>query len=261
MCRPILTTIINNSVELSTTKTTAQTAKLAFDTNADHVTSESESTFRSTDPSDSDNSTDVCIVEGLNLQVAPSSFSFLSSTKPNNSILKQSSSSSDVCIREQGPWKGLPEPDMQLLHKRLKTRLQRAKRTEERSVTFDCVILRRYNQTLGDNPAVPFGPPIQLDWEFEEQVPIPINEFEGRRRKWIHPRQMHLSYFQRRSILSYYYGFTEDQMCQAERAVHKVRQQRYISKLFRGIYIFEDFASDAIRRTKRLMCKTTSSTY
>jgi hypothetical protein len=253
----LTSTIINDSLKLSTLKTTAQTAKLAFDTSTDRVTSESENTFRSTDPGDSDNSTDVCIVESLNLQVAPSSFSFPSSTKPNNSILKQSSSS-DVCIREQGPWKGLPEPDMQLLHKLLKTRVQRAERTEERSVTFDCVILRHYDQTIGDNPAVPYGPPIQLDWNFEEQAPIPVNEFEGRRRKWIHPRQMQLSYFQRRSILSYYYGFTEDQMCQAERAVHKVRQQRYISKTFRGIYILEDFAKDTIRRTKRLMCKTTS---
>jgi hypothetical protein len=48
-------------------------------------------------------------------------------------------------------------------------------------IPFESVQTRLHHQTLGDNPAVKYGPPIALDWEYEEMSPVQVDEYEGTR--------------------------------------------------------------------------------
>jgi hypothetical protein len=49
------------------------------------------------------------------------------------------------------------------------------------SIPFESVQTRLCHQTLGDNPAVKYGPTIALDWEHEEMSPVQVDEHEGTR--------------------------------------------------------------------------------
>ena len=169
-----------------------------------------------------------------------------------SSILKPHSL--PLSIREEGPWKRLPNPDCSFIQKpRLSTRQHKK---QERNVSFDSVNVRLYAQTLGDNPSVPCGPPIQLDWMYEEEPPIGIDEYEGtRRRRWIHPQQMALSYNQRQNILSYYYGHTMEEIKHASLLASKVRQQRNATNLIGKAFVIEEFLGSAARKTKRLITR------
>lgn len=127
-------------------------------------------------------------------------------------------------------------------------------------VRFDSVHRRFFHQTIGDNPSVPIGTPITLDWTYEEdEGRIPIDEFEqsrmvsrkkGNNRLIMH--RLTLSYYQRRNILSYYAGCTEEQLNEAERDVARARRQRQITAFFSDLWRVEDFVTSLGRKTKRL---------
>ena len=51
------------------------------------------------------------------------------------------------------------------------------------AVTFCAVEIREYARTVGDNPTAIGGPPLGLDWNYEDSTPIPIDDFEERRRQ------------------------------------------------------------------------------
>jgi hypothetical protein len=64
------------------------------------------------------------------------------------------------------------------------------------------VKLRFYEQTLGgDHPNTSYGPPISLDWKYEEAEPIDFDEYEeegrGQRRSM---KQMMLNHYIRKNI-------------------------------------------------------------
>lgn len=103
-----------------------------------------------------------------------------------------------------------------------------------RELRFGTVTIRRYEQTLGDNPACSLGPPLTLDWTFQQDDHTPtVDDYEAN----IHRRQrqeMMLSYYQRQDILSEK-GFTKAQMLTAERQVAKIQWQRTTSQFFAPI--------------------------
>jgi hypothetical protein len=126
--------------------------------------------------------------------------------------------------------------------------------TRERKVTFDSVQVRFYSQTLGDNPSVSCGPPITLDWNYEEEPPVGIDEHQGSRGvPRGHPRRFCLNYHQRCNILTYYCGFTKAEIKRAERQVDKARSQRQITRFLLQAMIVEDFLGSAARKTKRVL--------
>ncbi|KAL3929785.1 MAG: hypothetical protein SGBAC_012055 [Bacillariaceae sp.] len=150
-------------------------------------------------------------------------------------------------IRSEGPWKRLSEPNLPIGPLNEKPKGTR----HNRSVSFDSVQLRQYSQTLGDNPCVPYGPPIQLDWKYEEEeLAIPVDEYECRDRKWKHRQQMIMNCHKRKSMLTFYYGFSEEELKQAEKSIHKIRRQRSWTQALEPVYILEDVVSSAYRRAK-----------
>lgn len=159
-------------------------------------------------------------------------------------------------IRSEGPWKRLSEPKMPLGPLNEKPKGTR----HNRSVSFDSVQLRQYSQTLGDNPCVSYGPPIQLDWKYEEEeLAIPVDEYECRDRRWKHRQQMIMNCHKRTSMLTFYYGFSEDELKQAQKSIHKIQRQRSWTQALEPVYILEDVMSTAYRRAKKFARKRRTS--
>ena len=88
------------------------------------------------------------------------------------------------------------------------TDLQDEDRSSKRRVNFDAIMIREYDRTLGDNPATTHGPPLTLDWEYEDVASIKVDEYEAQRapRLRILPRGLLLNhqrdlYLHRRLLL------------------------------------------------------------
>jgi hypothetical protein len=93
-------------------------------------------------------------------------------------------------------------------------------------VRFESVHIRLYHQTLGDNPAVTYGPPITLDWKYDEMSPVKVDDYEGTRRDRISDSSsLFLSSIDRRRLLQNN-GFTEDEINQASLEAEKARKER-----------------------------------
>lgn len=131
-----------------------------------------------------------------------------------------------------------------------------------RNVRFDTIYIRCYDQTIGDNPTVSIGTPISLDWHYSVEEPMPIDDFEatraGNRQKGSHGaimRRLALNYFQRRSRLIYYWGFSEEEVDEAEKAVDKARRQRNFTSSISDFWWLEDIVRTAGRKVKRLVIR------
>jgi hypothetical protein len=96
----------------------------------------------------------------------------------------------------------------------------------KRSVSFDRIRIRNYDTILGDNPCTYKGPPISLDWDYYEQEPVLIHEYESFRegcRRKIH--EMRMPSFYRRRILEQS-GTTPDEIKMREKEMKRIRKNR-----------------------------------
>jgi hypothetical protein len=167
-------------------------------------------------------------------------------------------SSNTSYIDVKGPWKRLPRPDMDLIRasraKYISGAEEPRRSRPRRCVRFKSVQVRRYGQTLGDNPAVSNGAPIQLDWCFNEDPPVNINTFQlGRKPRPL--RQLVLSRFYRHAILMHWYKFSEDEIRTAKEEAKKVRRNRLKSAMMSDARFLEDCIFSSIRKVTRLIFK------
>mmetsp|Transcript_20487 Transcript_20487/g.44582 ORF Transcript_20487/g.44582 Transcript_20487/m.44582 type:complete len:227 (-) Transcript_20487:112-792(-) len=126
----------------------------------------------------------------------------------------------------------------------------------KKRVSFDAVKIRSYQQTMGDNPSVSYGPPIQLDWDYEEHNGIDIDAFEADRglsRRTM--RQMHISYYQRKHFLMRECGFTEGEVAKAKKDANKVKFLRDVTRTLLPVMKVEDALESAGRKAKRIISK------
>ena len=123
---------------------------------------------------------------------------------------------------------------------------------ERRSVHFASVEIRVYYQTIGDNPAVTYGPPIMLDWEYDELSPVTIEEYEaarpasslgGVRRD---ATSLFLSSMDRRRILKKR-GVTEEELNRAAQEAERIRKERALTNTLLPAMMVEE----ALESTKR----------
>jgi hypothetical protein len=159
---------------------------------------------------------------------------------------------------ERGSWKCLPAPNMALIVRTILAQVEGTTGTTERkeaSVRFGDLQIRSYSQTVGDNPSVSYGFPIQLDWEYEEHAPVGIDEWEDNRPRRRTLRQMVLSYYQRRNLLAWQYGVTDEEMKAAKKEAKKIKFERAITQAFiSGMPVeaaIESFGRKANRFLKR----------
>jgi hypothetical protein len=135
-------------------------------------------------------------------------------------------------------------------------------------VRFSYVTIRNYDITMGDNPAVTAGPPIQLDWVYEEIPLLPVREFEEFKLQrvgkysYLYPgaenRVVTISPDFRMGILLRA-GFTDWEISQTIRNVKKIQQQRTRTALTYPFYHVEYAVRSAGRKLQRSMGNSNNS--
>lgn len=121
------------------------------------------------------------------------------------------------------------------------------------SVRFDNVSIRSYQQTLGDNPSVSYGPPIALDWKYEEDKPKSLEEYEKEREPNRRPfPKLGLNYYQRKALLEQQ-GHSDQELRSAKKQANKDKFKRAVTKYFLPVQHLEDAAESAGRKIKKIM--------
>ena len=60
---------------------------------------------------------------------------------------------------------------------RRKDRLEK----QHREVSFSDITVREYPITFGDNPATPIGPPLTIEWEYQSEMTVSVDDYEDGR--------------------------------------------------------------------------------
>lgn len=103
--------------------------------------------------------------------------------------------------------------------------------------------------------SVSYGPPICLDWEYFQLPELDLDLYESHRGKRRGMRQMMMNYYQRRNLLSWRYGITEEQLKQAERDANKIKRSRSFTKALLPAQKLEEMVQSVSRKTKRMANK------
>jgi hypothetical protein len=127
------------------------------------------------------------------------------------------------------------------------------KRRCSSSVSFHEINLRHYYQTIGDHPNTSCGPPIALDWHYEEAEPIHIDEYEEHRGSRRTLRQLMISNNTRKNLLIWTYGHSEEEVKKATKASNKASFQRGVTKYFLPISNVEEAVQSAARKSRRVV--------
>jgi hypothetical protein len=154
-------------------------------------------------------------------------------------------------------WKQLPKPDLGFIRTMSapESTLDRSSPDNlklPRKVRFHEIQFREYEQTIGDNPCVSYGPPISLDWSYEECGSIDVEEYEANRGRRRGMREMIMNYYVRTNLLTFKYGATEKELKAATKAANREKRSRAITKALLPYQLVEDLAQSAVRKTKRL---------
>jgi hypothetical protein len=151
-------------------------------------------------------------------------------------------------------WMCLPPPELQELPTCTTAITNDSSSSGNNRVGFDSVLIRSYKQTMGDNPCVRYGPPIQLDWEYEQHDVVDIDSFESlsmfSRRSLC---QLGMSYYQRKALLIQEYGFTEEQFTQAKKDANRTKFRRAVTNQFLPMMRVQDALESAGRKAKRII--------
>lgn len=191
------------------------------------------------------------------------------------SSIKISSLQEDIPVHpasRRQTWKMLPVPDMEKIRRRNSVPTTAASSMsaasigggdtdltdggeppKRRSVVFLNVEIRSHAQTLGDNPSVSYGPPIQLDWQFEDQTPTTLDDFEANRGKRRPFKELGLNYYYRMNLLEHICGHSKVELKAAQKKADRDKIKRSITKYFLPILKLEDAAESGLRKTKRVV--------
>ena len=126
------------------------------------------------------------------------------------------------------------------------------RRDPHRHVTFGSVTIRDYPMTLGDNPVCSYGPPVQLDWTYELEDEVAVDEYEKSRpiRRRVH--QMVLSHCERCDILTHA-GFSSDEIRRAQRECAFVKRQRSKTHILKPANQVQEAIQDAGDKVKTIL--------
>ena len=173
-------------------------------------------------------------------------------------ILRRVTSQEEFICTKLKSWKSLPVPDMEKVRQvsdlsvMCEAEAKPIRRTKS-CVSFNEVNMRFYDQCVGDHPATSYGPPISLDWNYEEAEPINIDEYENQRGARRTLRQMMVNYYARKNTLMWVYGASEDELKKATKASGRVAFQRGVTKYLLPVSKVEEILSSVARKTKRVV--------
>lgn len=102
-----------------------------------------------------------------------------------------------------------------------------------RSVSFCSVDVREYDRTIGDNPSCRSGPPLSLDWSYSKKYEEPkaLEQYELERQDRARSlRELHVTKYRRRNLLSFNWGHSEEEMKSARKETRKLQRQRSMTQ-------------------------------
>jgi hypothetical protein len=200
-----------------------------------------------------------------------------SSTEPSRaprrtSLRRSSLSAENLHINpKRGCWKVLPAPDIATIKTSRSLSCLASAETEapelephrrkKRAVSFGEVHMRSYEQTLGDNPSVSYGPPISLDWRFLELPSLSLEQFEATKKAPRKPREMVLNYYNRKHLLSWKFGFSEDELKRATRDADRCKRERAMTRALLAASKLEDMFESARRKAVRRVSSSSSNRF
>jgi len=94
----------------------------------------------------------------------------------------------------------------------------------KRNISFSTLEIRTYGVTLGDNPGGSGGPPLSLDWNYNESKALDIEEYEARRQPRRSRKDMHIDMNTRYFALAT--KFTSSEIKAATNAARQIRVKR-----------------------------------
>jgi hypothetical protein len=123
-------------------------------------------------------------------------------------------------------------------------------KTRTRSVSFDRIEIREYSRCLGNNPATTHGPPLSIDWAYNEAGTFPLDDYETTRPPRRISQQMLVPGFVREEILMDQTDATKRQM---NATITAIKLDRHRRQMTIAMQEFEEWhiALETIRRRLR----------
>ena len=119
-------------------------------------------------------------------------------------------------------------------------------------VKFNSIQVRYYDITLGDNPSCMHGPPVTLDWNYDEMEPVAVDSFEEGRGRPPHKRhQMLMLSRQRANLLKIAAGIADAEMIAVMDEMHKIQKKRRITNMTFPLFKLQNVVESAWKRWKR----------
>jgi hypothetical protein len=124
-------------------------------------------------------------------------------------------------------------------------------------VKFGDIEIRRYNRTLGDNPACQDGPPITLDWSYsKEMTQTSIDEYEANRFPRRTRRQLVMTTTTRRNMMAFHFGYSMNDINLASKSILKTKKQRKeTKKLTPAVERRQEMKENITRKVKRTLSR------
>ena len=91
-----------------------------------------------------------------------------------------------------------------------------------RRVSFGPIHVREYERIIGDHPLTKVGVPLSLGWGYVERDSVSIGKYESDR---IRKGKLRMSSITRKNILHNVYGFSEEELRDAEQEVQNIKKK------------------------------------
>lgn len=127
-----------------------------------------------------------------------------------------------------------------------------------KGVKFGTVQIREYSRALGDHPSTSYGPPLTLDWDYDEAVLMNVDDYEDKRPPRRINKQMVVPGKTRESILLEQTAATKDEIKKSVNQVRAVRNQRRLTETFMELedyHLVFEFLARRFRRMRRGVTK------
>ena len=127
-------------------------------------------------------------------------------------------------------------------------------------VSFGNVRIRSHSITLGDHPDCSDGPPVALDWAFDDHSEtMDLVEFDLCRRSCHCGAPKSSSAVRRRHLLTLRAGIDEAAMKEMEKEIHRIRKRRSISRFFSRFWRVQLAIQSAGTKLKQVFKKRNKS--
>ena len=100
---------------------------------------------------------------------------------------------------------------------------------------------------------------MQLDWDYEENLALAIDEYEDNRPPRRSMRQMVLSYYVRKNMLMFYYGVSEEELKASKRRINREKLCRSVTASSVLLMPMEAVLESVARKAKRFWVKKSES--